>query len=132
MFWSWNAGYKFMRLDLRSTGQPKGWMLHLGSTGCTPNETPTTVPVSCARPNITTVELRDFDLAQDVVEIDVKRLLATSNVDNNTPETAVGCMSGLSDPECSPLLSQFGLIAVDGQAPAQTIFRGRKVGTVAR
>jgi uncharacterized repeat protein (TIGR04052 family) len=132
LFWSWNAGYKFLRMDIRSTGQPKGWMLHLGSTGCTPGETPTTVPVSCARPNIVTVELPAFDLANDVVEIDLKTLLARSDVDSNTPKTAVGCMSGLSDPECGPLLAQFGLMATDGQPAAQTVFRARRPGTAAR
>ena len=50
MFWNWNAGYKFMRLDIRSTGQPRGWLVHLGSTGCTPTGKPSIVPVSCAPP----------------------------------------------------------------------------------
>jgi uncharacterized repeat protein (TIGR04052 family) len=133
MFWSWNGGYKFVRLDIRSTGQPKGWMLHLGSTGCTPNETPTTVPVSCARPNVPTVTLPSFDPSSDVVEIDVRKLLASSDVDSNTPDTPAGCMSGLSDPECSPLLKQFGLLAAEGSQPAaQSVFGVRRSGTVAR
>jgi len=131
MFWSWNAGYKFMRMDLRTTGQPKGWMLHLGSTGCMPAATPTTVPTSCARPNIATIELRDFDISSGVIEMDVKRLLAASNVDINTPETAVGCMSGPSDPECAPLLSQFGLPINPAEAATQKVFRARRTGTVA-
>lgn len=40
LFWVWRSGYKFARLDLRSTGQPTGWFLHLGSTGCTGMPTP--------------------------------------------------------------------------------------------
>jgi uncharacterized repeat protein (TIGR04052 family) len=129
MFWSWNAGYKFLRLDLRSTGQPKGWMLHLGSTGCTPAGTPTTPAVSCARPNIVTVDLPAFDVASDVVEFDLRSLLARSDVDVNTPKTGEGCMSGLSDPECGPLLSQFGLVPGDGQPTGQTVFRARRTAT---
>jgi uncharacterized repeat protein (TIGR04052 family) len=131
MFWSWNAGYKFMRMDLRTTGQPKGWTLHLGSTGCLPAGQPTTVPASCARPNVATIEFRDFDPASDVVELDVKRLLATSNVDVNTPETAAGCMSGPSDPECAPLLAQFGLPLAADQPVTQSVFRARRAATVA-
>jgi uncharacterized repeat protein (TIGR04052 family) len=131
LFWSWNGGYKFMRLDLRTTGQPKGWMLHLGSTGCTPGDTPTTVPTSCARPNRATIDLRDFDAATDVVEIDVKRLLATSNVDTNTADTPTGCMSGPRDPECAPLLAQFGVPVTPEEPATQTVFRGRKPGTAA-
>ena len=40
LFWNWNAGYKFMRLDIKSTGQPRGWLVHLGSTACTPTGSP--------------------------------------------------------------------------------------------
>lgn len=123
LFWNWNAGYKFMRLDIRSTGLPQGWMLHLGSTGCTPRDTMQTVPVSCARPNIVTVSLPNFNVASDVVEFDVQALLAGSNVDSNTKDTPEGCMSGLADPECPPLMTQFGLLPT---APVeQRVFRVR-------
>lgn len=132
MFWSWNAGYKFLRLDLESTKQPEGWMLHLGSTGCTPKGSPRTAPVSCARPNRVTVDLPSFDAATDLVEFDLRALLAASNVDSNTAETAIGCMSGPSDPECTPLLTQFGLLAADGATPApQSVFRARRSTAVA-
>ena len=33
--WVWNAGHKFMRIDFTSTGQTRGFFVHLGSTGCT-------------------------------------------------------------------------------------------------
>ncbi|WP_372625760.1 MbnP family copper-binding protein [Arsukibacterium sp.] len=32
MFWSWQLGYKFLRLDMQSSHF--GWAFHLGSTGC--------------------------------------------------------------------------------------------------
>ena len=68
MFWSWNAGYKFLRLDIKTTGQPRGWMVHLGSTGCEPAAAPSTIPVSCSHRNTVTVELPGFSAARDVVE----------------------------------------------------------------
>ena len=37
--WVWNAGRKFARLDFASTGMPRGFAIHLGSTGCTSNQT---------------------------------------------------------------------------------------------
>ncbi len=37
--WVWNAGRKFMRVEVASTGKPRGYELHLGSTGCTPSQT---------------------------------------------------------------------------------------------
>lgn len=131
MFWSWNAGYKFMRLDIRSTGQPKGWMIHLGSTGCSPSDTPRTIPVACERANRVTVDLASFDVARDIVDLDVKALLASSNVDINTPQTAAGCMSGLTDPECGPLFQQLGLQPGEGGTTRQSAFRARRAGATA-
>ncbi len=132
LFWSWNAGYKFLRMDLRTTGQPKGWMLHLGSTACLPDTTPTTVPGSCGRRNLVTVDLPEFAPSRDLVEIDLLALLATSDVDANTAETGFGCMSGQSDPECGPLFEQLGLAWGDKAAGVQKVFRTRSVATAAQ
>jgi uncharacterized repeat protein (TIGR04052 family) len=132
MFWSWNAGYKFMRLDLRSTGQPKGWMIHLGSTGCQPGDSPSTPPVSCKYANLATVDL-PYVMGRDEIRLDLKQLLAESNVDANQEKTAMGCMSGPTDQECAPLFKALGLGI--GDAPAagpQRVFSTRPVaGTVA-
>jgi uncharacterized repeat protein (TIGR04052 family) len=132
MFWSWNAGYKFMRMDIRTTGQPKGWMLHLGSTGCTPTGKPTIVPESCTYPNIPTIDLPAFDIAADTIELDVKSLLASSDVDVNTPKTAVGCMSAQSDPECGPIFGRLGLAWGEAPAAPQSAFKVRRVATASR
>ncbi|MEZ5285681.1 MAG: metallo-mystery pair system four-Cys motif protein [Vicinamibacterales bacterium] len=128
MFWSWNAGYKFARIDLRTTGQPKGWMVHLGSTGCEPGGQPSVVPVSCKHPNRVAVDLAGFDVARDVVQFDLAALLAGANVDVNQEKTAMGCMSGRDDQECTPVLRALGLI--DGSG-GQTVFRARGAGTAA-
>jgi uncharacterized repeat protein (TIGR04052 family) len=125
MFWSWSAGYKFIRLDLRSTGQPKGWMLHLGSTGCTPQGEASTVPTSCKYENLVNLDL-PYAAGRDEIRFDLKALLAESNVDANQEKTAMGCMSGASDFECSALFKQLGLGI--GNAPAagpQRVFSTR-------
>lgn len=122
MFWNWNAGYKFLRVDLRSTGQPKGWAIHLGSTGCTPNASPTTVPVSCKSPNLLAVTLPAFDVASDTVRFDLAALLAGSNIDEKFGETGPGCMSGSSDAECGPLFTRFGLPFGAAAAEPQRVF----------
>jgi uncharacterized repeat protein (TIGR04052 family) len=132
MFWSWNAGYKFMRLDIRSTGQPKGWMVHLGSTGCLPSGTPQTVPESCTHRNAVVVDLPGFSVATDVVELDLGALLAASNVDENVPKSAAGCMSGQNDPDCGPLFEQLGLAFGEKAASPQKAFRVRRAATAAR
>ncbi|MDZ7635033.1 MAG: metallo-mystery pair system four-Cys motif protein [Bacteroidales bacterium] len=39
MFWAWNSGYKFMRIDMKTDGG-KSWVLHLGSTECQAEQVP--------------------------------------------------------------------------------------------
>jgi uncharacterized repeat protein (TIGR04052 family) len=107
--WVWNAGHKFARVEFSSTGQPSGFFVHLGSTGCTPSATKTTVPTICAQPNRVEVEIQDFDPARDTVVADLGRLLADSNVDVNTAQTPNGCMSFPGDPDCDQIFSHFGL-----------------------
>lgn len=131
LFWSWNSGYKFMRLDVRTTGQPRGWLVHLGSTACAPTGEPTTVPTSCANRNVVTVDLANFSAARDVIELDVPALFATSNVDVNTEKTALGCMSGSTDPECAGLFGQLGLAIGDRPAGTQKVFRVKAAATMA-
>ncbi len=140
MFWSWNGGYKFLRLDLRSTGQPMGWMVHLGSTGCRPAGSPTTAATECKSANQVVVDV-PYRLGRDEVRLDVKSLLASSNVDTNQSQPgaeeksagmamSAGCMSGPMDPDCAPLFERFGLPL--GDAPArgsQQIFSTRPATT---
>lgn len=123
MFWVWNAGYKFLRFDYTSTGQPRGAFVHLGSTNCTPNQTRLTIPTACAHPNRVEVSMPAFDAGTDVVVADLGSLLATANIDVNTADTAEGCMSAQNDPECGPVLARLGLPVGDTPAGAQQLFR---------
>lgn len=124
LFWSWNAGYKFLRLDLRTTGMPQGWVVHLGSTGCDA-ATATSEPRACRQPNLVPVSLPGFDPARDVIEFDIQALLSGNNVDVNQAQ-ALGCMSGQADPECVPLFTQLGLAIGDVSAGTQRVFRTRR------
>jgi uncharacterized repeat protein (TIGR04052 family) len=126
MFWSWNAGYKFVRLDLTTTGVPTGWNLHLGSTTCTPGGGPTVQPTTCAQQNRPTVTLNGFNAASNVVIADVASLLASTNLDVSAMPAA-GCMSGPTDTDCVQVFQALGLPFGGSAAPAtQNFFR---VGT---
>ena len=122
MFWTWNAGYKFLRLDLRTAGQPQGWVVHLGSTGCTPNTTPLEVPTSCRFPNDVKVDLSPFDPDRDRVRVDLRALLADADVDVNDPDTAAGCMSGREDGDCKAVFGALGLPFGDAPGGTQRVF----------
>jgi len=132
LMWVWNAGHKFARLDFSSTGAPRGVFVHLGSTGCTPNDSRNTIPTSCKSPNRVEVTFSSFDPAREVVIADLAALLQDTNVDasvNPPPEKpedgmpSPGCMSGPDDLDCAGLFRNFGLPFGRHPASEQKFFR---------
>ncbi len=144
MFWNWQGGYKFIKVDLSTAGQPArteapatshaggtaptagpaGWSLHLGSTVCAAASR--TTPAShCANPNRMTIRLERFNPAANVVVVDAAPVLAAANVDTNAPETSPGCMSFPNDPDCLTVMPRLGLPYGGQPAQAQTMFRAR-------
>ncbi len=113
MFWSWNAGYKFLRVDARTTGQPAGWRLHVGSTGCEGDGRGNVT--GCAQENRAVIALDGFDPTVTGVAVDLAELLRESDVDGDLGGAA-GCMSEVDDPECLQLFHGLGL-PFDGVAP---------------
>lgn len=120
MFWSWQAGYKFIRVD-NAGGAFQ--FLHLGSTGCQsggPSQPPT---APCAAPNRATVEITGFNPEHSVIVANLGALLSGSDVGSNTAGSAPGCMSDPNDPECVPVFARLGLSFPAGQPVAgQTFF----------
>lgn len=105
MFWSWNGGYKFLRIDDATTGG-SGFRVHLGSTGCEGEDNNVTACAAGNRPEIT---LNDFNLESSVIVADIAALLSGSDLSTNTPDTPPGCMSAPNDPDCDPIFSRLGL-----------------------
>ncbi|HRK39286.1 MAG TPA: metallo-mystery pair system four-Cys motif protein [Burkholderiaceae bacterium] len=139
MFWNWQGGYKFLKFDTASSGQPattqapdprgggnaSGFSVHLGSTVCAaPSKT--TAPSACQNSNRVTVEFKNFDPAKGTIVADIGRVLAGANLDVNAPQTSPGCMSFPKDADCPPVMGALGL-AYDGTpAPgAQRLFSMR-------
>lgn len=124
LFWSWAGGYKFIRLDGRTTGLTNGHNLHLGSTECQmsgPNQV-----TSCQNANRFEVEIADFDPTQaQRLVLDVAALFSGSNLDANQSQTGPGCMSEPADTDCAPIFERLGLAFGGTQAnPAlQRFFR---------
>jgi len=129
MFWNWQGGYKFIKFDTATSGQPavtappaahgggnaSGFSVHLGSTVCA-SASRTQAPSGCQNSNRMEIRLSDFNHANNVVVIDMGRVLANSNVDINTAGTSPGCMSFPKDADCPAVMGALGL-AYDG-APA--------------
>ena len=142
MFWNWQVGYKFVKVDFTSASAmpaamaaptggghgggagghggaqaaAPGWSLHLGSTQCASAGT-TQPPAQCANPNRVRVTFANFDPARSIVVADLRAVLAGANVDVNAPNTSPGCMSFPNDPDCMPVMPALGLAY--GAAPAQ-------------
>jgi uncharacterized repeat protein (TIGR04052 family) len=128
LFWSWQSGYKFARIDMENDSGA-GWYFHLGSTGCASDASTTPPEDVCAFPNRPRIRVEGFDVASQALELDLDRLLAGADLGSDTPESAPGCMSGVTDAaECGPLFTNLGMDfetgdCVDG-CVGQSVFVG--------
>ncbi|MGF1468608.1 MAG: MbnP family copper-binding protein [Sandaracinaceae bacterium] len=122
MFWNWQGGYKFLRVDGTTTGLPDGFRVHLGSTGCDgdPVMGGTT---SCANPNRPEVTLSGFDPTEQRIRVDIAGVLATTDIDQDGGGQP-GCMSGPQDPECPAVFERLGLPFGGNPAGTQQLFSG--------
>lgn len=100
MFWSWQSGYKYLRLELGAADQQ--WALHLGATGCHSASAlrPPTAP--CTSPNLARIQVNykvgqqlQFDLAPVISDI-------TLSADNH-------CMADPNRLSCQQLLPRLGI-----------------------
>ncbi|GAB3124474.1 MbnP family copper-binding protein [Novispirillum itersonii] len=132
MNWSWQAGRKFMKVEVNPAGgvrKPDGataptWFLHLGSTDCTGNPVQGGA-VTCQRPNRLPVTLPAFDPVRQAVALDLAALFRGTDLTRDQGG-AVGCMSGPTDADCPPVFAALGLSLTTGQplAPPQPpVFR---------
>jgi len=143
LFWSWNGGYKFARIDGRAMngdagmthdagamdggmthGEPGVFNIHLGSTACQGDPTSGGAVTACGRPNVGIVELTGFDPTTKSILVDYKSLLAGSDLSMEMGG-APGCMSGETDPECPAVLTRLGIDPNTGKPDAakQALFR---------
>lgn len=118
MFWSWQAGYKFLKVDGLVGTELRN--VHVGSTGCMAGTQPNSVE-SCSALNTISVTIDDFDPETQAVVFDVAALLAGSDLSVDLGG-APGCMSGPTDPECAPLFGKLGLPFGGVAAGTQTVF----------
>jgi len=124
MFWNWNGGYKFLRIDSFNGDGLDQFNIHLGSTGCNganPNNPPSE---ECLNPNRAEIELGGFDPDTSLIVADIATLLADSDITANQPDTAPGCQSFVGDDDCIAVFEKLGMNFSDagGEAPEQTFF----------
>ncbi len=120
MFWSWTGGYKFTKVEVTSPAREAFWV-HVGASGCTGSPAE---GFSCTTPNLATVTVRDLDLTDGAVKVDLGALFADSDVEAPAPEgdTTPGCMSGPTDPECVGVFASLGLPFLEAAGGEQAVF----------
>lgn len=119
MFWSWQAGYRFVRFEV-GLGGSAAWFLHLGSVGCV-SESSVRPPTSCERPNRTRLRFAGFDPSADVITLDLDALLAGIDITQNVPNSPIGCMSDLGEADdCRVVFEHLGVEWDTGAAKPET------------
>jgi uncharacterized repeat protein (TIGR04052 family) len=115
MHWSWQSGYKHLRMDVSPDGgvmKPDNttattWNIHLGSTACVGNPQ-TGETVSCGANNRPTIELDISDIANQQLVIDYGKLVENSALMTDQGG-APGCMSGPTDLDCIDVFDALGM-----------------------
>jgi len=114
MFWSWQDGYKFLRIDTAFDNL----RVHLGSTGCAYGAPG--VIAGCLRPNRGEVDLGGFNPSRNVIVVDLAALLSDADLNSNQVDTPPGCMSDPIDGDCGPIMRNLGINFADGSPSPRT------------
>lgn len=121
LFWNWNGGYKFLRVDSVATGAPMSFNLHLGSTEC--QDDGNGGVSSCNKPNRPSISLTGKDPLAAKIVVDYAAVVADADLVQDGGG-APGCMSGAADPECAAVFGKLGLDIQTGMpADGQALFR---------
>lgn len=116
MHWHWRSGYKFLSAGVRTVDD--GFWIHVGSTGC---EGTVRNISGCSSANRIAVHLPDFDVASDIVAVDLNALLATTDL---TDGVATDCSSGPPEVSCTAPFNALGLDHAGALAAGeQRVFR---------
>jgi uncharacterized repeat protein (TIGR04052 family) len=123
MWWSWQGGYKYMKVDVASDANPGGFFFHLGGTNCDGSPTQ---GYACQHENLARIEV---ELAETgTVVLDLAPLYRSVDV-NAKPDMETdfipGCMASSTDPECALMLDALGLGSKDesSSGAGQQLFR---------
>lgn len=125
MFWNWQGGYKFIRVDgfAGPIDEAINYNLHLGSTGCASAAPPIPPSGPCANPNLPEITLLGFNPDANIIVADLARVLADSNVEANQADTAPGCQSQPFDMDCVGPFQNLGLPFAGQPGGQQRFFR---------
>lgn len=123
MWWSWQGGYKYMKVDVASDANPGGFFFHLGGTNCDGSPTQ---GYACQHENLARIEV---ELPESgAVVLDLAPLYRSVDVNakpNMETDFIPGCMASSNDPECALMFDALGLGSENERSSgsAQQLFR---------
>jgi uncharacterized repeat protein (TIGR04052 family) len=120
MWWSWKGGYKYIRLDVKTRGNPS-YYLHLGATSCEGEAGAYT----CAAGNAPRITVTGFAMDRSVVELDIAKLWADVDLDRQIDfrtDFVQGCMAFAGDPECPAVFARLGMTPSGERNDSQSVF----------
>jgi uncharacterized repeat protein (TIGR04052 family) len=124
MFWNWQGGYKFLRIDGKAAGEA-GFRVHLGSTGCQKGDGGPGDVTECTNENRPRVQLSAFDPAADTVVFDIAELLKDVEMKPNSEGKSAVCMAKADHQACEPVFEALGLKFGENDPGEPTVFRAR-------
>lgn len=143
MFWSWQQGYKFLRIDgqynsawnkmagdAQLPAENGQWAFHLGSTGCVSPSAlqPPTQP--CSNDHRVRVRLSGFDPEKNHIAVDLSVLQTLASSNDSSSDKKIQCTEAYTEqPVCMQLLAVLGLNVQTGtcveNCAAQGLFYSR-------
>ena len=118
MFWSWQSGYKFLRVDGKADNG--GFRVNLGSTGCMMGANDTVE--SCTNSNRPVIEFDEFNVESDVVNVDIGKLFEALDMTPDADGNSAVCMSTPDHTPCNQVFPELGLPFGTTAAAAQAVF----------
>lgn len=98
MFWTWQLGYKFFRLDASQTENTQHWALHFGSLGCNAASAMRAPTEACLHPNQIPVAIEDFQ-AEQPIYLHLDKILSDAVVGQEN------CMGDPKSSACQPVFA---------------------------
>jgi uncharacterized repeat protein (TIGR04052 family) len=123
MWWSWQGGYKYMKVDVASDANPGGFFFHLGGTNC--DGSPTR-GYACQHENLARIEVELQGTGAVVLDLlPLYRSVDVNAKPNMETDFIPGCMGSSNDPECALMLDALGLKSEDepSSGAGQQLFR---------
>lgn len=111
LFWTWQSGHKFLRVDLLDAGRE--WSFHLGSTGCSSASALRPPAAPCAQPNVMRVEIAGIDPLRQSVQLQLSELVSSMRA----AEHAICTGDYAHNPACANVFAKTGLQVDTGACP---------------